>query len=233
MKKETTLENLSAIGYAIFDNVYSQEEVHLIIETISKKYHEKNLPQKNENLFAIRQLLIELPELKKLLFNENLKAFLPKEYFLTKSIFFDKPGNSNWFVSFHQDLSITVKEKTYVEGYQKWTHKKGQYGVIPPKEILENTITIRIHLDDTDSQNGALYVIPKSHKNGVVRVETVNVERSHVCEIKQGGIMLMKPLTFHASKRSTEDRNRRVIHLEFNNRELKKPLEWKERINLH
>ena len=46
-----------------------------------------------------------------------------------------------------------------VEGYGPWTVKQNQYAVQPPLDILENNFTIRIHLDDTDENNGALRVI--------------------------------------------------------------------------
>lgn len=42
--------------------------------------------------------------------------------------------------------------------------------------------------------------------------------------------MLMKPLTMHASNRTTNLKRRRVIHLEFCNQDLAKPLNWLEKI---
>jgi hypothetical protein len=41
--------------------------------------------------------------------------------------------------------------------------KNGFFSVCPPEDILKNTVTIRIHLDDADEFNGALKVIPGSH----------------------------------------------------------------------
>ncbi len=40
--------------------------------------------------------------------------------------------------------------------------------------------------------------------------------------------MLMKPLTLHASNRTTNNQQRRVIHIEFSNQKLPSPLEWLE-----
>ena len=45
--------------------------------------------------------------------------------------------------------------------------------------------------------------------------------------------MLMKPLTLHASGRTTNQKQRRVIHMEFSNKELIEPLCWLERENLN
>lgn len=63
-----------------------------------------------------------------------------------------------------------------------------------PIHILEDSITIRIHLDDTDENNGALKVIPKSHKKGILRIDSTNMNQNieQVCEVKRGGIMLME-----------------------------------------
>jgi len=41
--------------------------------------------------------------------------------------------------------------------------------------------------------------------------------------------MIMKPLLFHASNKTTNNQKRRVIHIEFNNQELPYDLEWSER----
>ncbi|RZK12924.1 MAG: phytanoyl-CoA dioxygenase, partial [Flavobacterium sp.] len=46
-------------------------------------------------------------------------------------------------------------------------------------------------------------------------------------------IMLMKPLLLHSSGRTTNDRQRRVIHIEFSTQELPTELNWAERLNLN
>ena len=122
------------------------------------------------------------------------------------------------------------KMQDLLKEVKNWTFKKGQFGVQPPVKFLEETITVRIHLDDTDKNNGALKVIPKSHLNGVVRQDSneCSTENEVMCNVKHGGIMLMKPLTVHASNKSTNTTRRRVIHLEFNTFQLDAPLKWLE-----
>ena len=78
------------------------------------------------------------------------------KYFVVKSIYFDKPQSSNWYVSYHQDLTISVDKKLEVDGFGFWTTKQNQFSVQPTLDILQNVVTIRIHLDDTDENNGAL-----------------------------------------------------------------------------
>ncbi len=95
---------------------------------------------------------------------------------------------------------------------------------------MENIITIRIHLDDTDENNGALKVIDKSHLKEIYRPETINweTETESVCNVKSGGIMLMKPLLLHSSSRTKNNKRRRVIHIEFSNKVLPDQLNWSE-----
>ena len=154
-----------------------------------------------------------------------------KDYFITKSIYFDKPEKSNWFVAYHQDLTISVDKKVEIENFENWTVKQNQFAVQPPKEILEQNFTIRIHIDKTTKENGALKVLNKSHRKGIVRTESIEIENEieTICEIKKGGIMIMKPLIFHASSKTTNNERRRVIHLEFSNQKLPNELEWSER----
>jgi ectoine hydroxylase-related dioxygenase (phytanoyl-CoA dioxygenase family) len=152
------------------------------------------------------------------------------EYFVVKSIYFDKPEKSNWFVACHQDLTISVNKKTEIPGYGPWTVKQNQFAVQPPTEVLQQSFTIRIHLDDTDFTNGALKVISGSHNKGVYRAETINweTEKEDVCDVPKGGVMFMRPLLLHASNRSTGNKRRRVIHIECRRVELPKGLEWAE-----
>ncbi|HSC40278.1 MAG TPA: phytanoyl-CoA dioxygenase family protein, partial [Chitinophagaceae bacterium] len=137
---------------------------------------------------------------------------------------------SNWFVSYHQDLTISVDRKTEADGFGLWTIKQGWFAVQPPMPILESNYTIRIHLDDTDEANGALKVIPGSHRKGVYRPETIGrvIETEAVCRVKRGGVMIMKPLLLHSSGRTTNDNRRRVVHIEFSRHALPDGLQWAE-----
>jgi len=95
---------------------------------------------------------------------------------------------------------------------------------------LQNNFTIRIHLDDTDENNGALKVIPGSHRKGIQRPGDIDWsnEREMVCKVKKGGIMIMRPLLLHGSDRAISLRKRRIIHIEFSNAFLPSELNWSE-----
>ncbi|MCX8531449.1 phytanoyl-CoA dioxygenase family protein [Chryseobacterium luquanense] len=224
-------------GFSVIDNVFSTEEIEKISEVIRNIDTSKETFRKSEDLFAIRQFLKEIPEVKDLIFNENLKTIIKEifgeNYFVVKSIYFDKPEKSNWYVAYHQDLTISVDKKVELENFGPWTTKQNQFAVQPPLNILENIFTIRIHLDDTDEHNGALKVVPKSHAKGIYRPETIdwNVETENICSVEKGGVMIMKPLLLHGSNRTTNGKKRRVIHIEFSDRELPEELNWSERMH--
>ncbi|AZB28306.1 phytanoyl-CoA dioxygenase [Chryseobacterium balustinum] len=224
-------------GFTVINNIFSDKEIERISEVIQNIDTSKETFRKSEDLFAIRQFLKEVPDVKDLIFNKNLKTIIKEifgdNYFVVKSIYFDKPEKSNWYVAYHQDLTISVDKKIDLENFGPWTTKQNQFAVQPPLDILENIFTIRIHLDETDENNGALKVIPKSHAKGIYRPETIdwNVETENICNVEKGGLMIMKPLLLHGSNRTINGKKRRVIHIEFSDKELSEQLCWSERIN--
>ncbi|WP_353149397.1 phytanoyl-CoA dioxygenase family protein [Chryseobacterium sp.] len=224
-------------GFSVINSVFSNEEIEKINHILQGIDTSKENFRKSEDLFAIRQFLKEVPEIKDLIFNDHLKRIVKEvfgeQYFVVKSIYFDKPETSNWYVAYHQDLTISVDKKLELPNFGPWTTKQNQFAVQPPLDILENIYTIRIHLDDTDENNGALKVIPKSHAKVIYRPETIDwtVETEEICNVEKGGIMMMKPLTLHGSNRTTNGRKRRVIHIEFSDKELPEVLQWSERMS--
>ena len=228
---------INSEGFAIINDIYSENEIEKLIsliEDVTENESENATFRKSQDLFAIRQFHKEVPETLDFIFNENLKEIIESNfgsgYFITKSIYFDKPEKSNWFVAYHQDLTISVNKKIEVANFENWTVKQNQFAVQPPKEILEDNFTIRIHIDKTTKDNGALKVINNSHSKGILRIENLNfeTEKETICEVEKGGIMIMKPLLFHASNKTTNNERRRVIHIEFSKQQLPAGLEWSE-----
>ncbi|MGJ1430784.1 phytanoyl-CoA dioxygenase family protein [Sphingobacterium spiritivorum] len=226
-------------GYVIINAVYSIEEIDQMIISIENTERNKDTFRQSTDLFAIRQVLKEIPSLYNIVFTPNLRKVISnlfgKNYFSVKSIYFDKPETSNWYVAYHQDLTISVDKKLDIPGFTSWTAKQRQFAVQPPLPVLENIFTVRIHLDQTNENNGALKVIEKSHLKNIYRPETIDwqIEKEYTCDVESGGIMIMKPLLLHSSGRTTNNRKRRVIHIEFADLELPDGLQWSERIDLN
>jgi ectoine hydroxylase-related dioxygenase (phytanoyl-CoA dioxygenase family) len=228
------MNNLQEQGFIILDNIFTPEEVYAIVEKIKEADSSKPQFRKTKELFAIRQFLKEIPQVADLIFTDAFKAIVQEyagiDHFVVKSIYFDKPEGSNWFVAWHQDLTISVDTRLECPGFGNWTIKQESFGVQPPVDILESIVTFRIHLDDTDEENGALKVIPGSHQRGVVRPDSLPATEGQVCAVGKGGVMIMRPLLLHASGRVTSNRQRRVIHIEFCDKVLPCGLEWAERL---
>ena len=231
-------ETISTEGFAVINDVFTEEEIDLLLQTISLIDTSAETFRKTNELFAIRQFLKEMPGCVELIFNQQLikiiSTIFGKDYFVVKSIYFDKPASSNWFVSYHQDLTISVDKKITIDGFGPWTIKQNQFAVQPPLNILQDNFTIRIHLDKTTEANGALHVIPGSHLKEVYRPETIEWanETENVCSVERGGIMLMKPLLLHSSARTSNNNQRRVIHIEFSRCALPDNLKWSEYLDL-
>ncbi len=239
MKATYNIEGtLKKDGFCIVEDVFTDKELTQLLSLIFCTDGSKPTFRKTNDLFAIRQFLKEVPAAADIIFNKKLNEIILKlfdeTYFVVKSIYFNKPAQSNWFVAYHQDLTISVNKKIDLEGFGPRTVKQNQFAVQPPLCILEQNFTIRIHLDDTDEKNGALKVIPQSHRKGIYRPETIDlaVETESICNVKKGGIMIMKPLLLHASNRTTNNKQRRVLHVEFSNQSLPAPLEWSERLDM-
>ena len=233
---KTHWANIQTSGYTILDDVYSHQETQNIIALITEASQGSDAFRKTEDLFAIRRFLKEIPEVKPLIFSRKLKSiisdFFGAAFFVVKSIYFDKPEKSNWFVGWHQDLTISVNKRADLPGFSFWTKKFEQYAVQPPIEFLDTGFTIRIHLDNTDENNGALKIIPGSHLKNVLRPDDpdIQLQSKKLCPVRAGGIMVMRPLLMHASDRTTSNNQRRVIHIEFNRLELPVELEWAEKL---
>jgi Phytanoyl-CoA dioxygenase (PhyH) len=161
-----------------------------------------------------------------------LRPHLALEPRPVRAIYFDKSQEANWLVPWHQDLTIAVEKHRDVEGFGPWSMKDGVPHVQPPIPLLEGMIALRLHLDDADEENGALKVLPGSHRLG--RLSAADIERcrtqtpQHLCRAKAGDALLMRPLLLHASGKSTSPRRRRILHLEYAGVDLPPELSWHE-----
>jgi ectoine hydroxylase-related dioxygenase (phytanoyl-CoA dioxygenase family) len=183
-----------------------------------------------------RRLMQLIPEIAALAVSSPIANLLRQRIggapFPVRSIFFDKTPGASWLVPWHQDLSIAVQKRRDVEGYGPWSVKDGVPHVQPPVAILEQMITLRLHLDDCDESNGALQVTGGSHQRGRLTAAAITAERSRVepvtCSAQAGDVLFMRPLLLHASSPAKVPSHRRVVHLEYATGPLADDLEWAE-----
>ncbi len=188
-------------------------------------------------VYAIRNLLTAAPAIRKQAAAEPLIALarilLGDDARPVRGLLFDKRPEANWLVPWHQDLTICVKERRDMEGFGPWTVKAGVVHVQPPARVLEQMVALRIHLDDASADNGALRVLPGTHRLGRLaasEVSTLAKElREETCAVSRGGVLVFKPLLLHASSASAMPARRRVIHIEYASGSLPDGLEWLEK----
>lgn len=226
----TMAKRLEDRGFDILNHVYDKRAIRKM-----KVKLDTYIKQNGEASFGMRKVLLKMPELKNILWNENFKRIIKtidKNAFLTKAIYFDKSPKDNWYVTWHQDVPINVLEKIETDGFSSWTTKKGVISVCPPEIISKNTFSIRVHLDDTTAKNGSLKVIPGSHKKRLSDEDITLITTNSIpfiSEVSSGGVQLIKPLLLHASSQVKVQKRRRVLHLEFSSIELPNGLEYAEK----
>jgi ectoine hydroxylase-related dioxygenase (phytanoyl-CoA dioxygenase family) len=149
-----------------------------------------------------------------------------------RAIYFNKSPEANWLVSWHQDVTLAVRARAEAPGFGPWSMKDGIQHVQPPVGLLEQMLAVRLHLDDTDELNGALRVLPGSHRHGRLSQQQIEELRAqsgdYVCSASAGDVLLMRPLILHASSRSIGSGPRRILHIEYAGFGLPAGLDWHE-----
>lgn len=143
---------------------------------------------------------------------------------------FNKSATSNWFVAYHQDRSIPVASCVSSD-WVGWSQKEGMTFVHGSDGLLAKMIAVRLHVDDSTSDNGPLRVLPGSHRQGTLSPEDIAVLRGlshdHQLTVAKGSLVLMRPLLVHASSKSRTSEDRRVLHFLFGPTTLTDGLEWR------
>lgn len=219
------------------EEVLSPEEVIDLQTAIDQAIVENQSDASVRNrsgVYAIRNVTDVVPAVRALHQHEGISKLVAKilgsQALLVRGLMFDKSPESNWGIFWHQDLSIAVRQRKEIPGFGPWSKKAGIPHVQPPPEILQGMLTVRLHLDDCGEANGALRVLPGSHRNSrMSQAQAEIAQRStqpETCVVHSGGAVMMRPLLLHSSHRAASPARRRVLHLEFAAESLPEPLQW-------
>ena len=131
----------------------------------------------------------------------------------TQCTLFEKNQTGNWLVAAHQDLMLPSTNEL---GRDVGAGLRLIQGTMVE---LNGVVAVRCHVDDCGEHDGALRIKPGSHKLGVLRANEITT-KTHAIEwqtqiAKAGDAVLMRPLTVHASSKSTGTSPRRVLHFVF------------------
>jgi len=224
-------------GFAVIEGCLSSADVSGLREVIDAAIAQNqndSAVRDRGGVYAIRNLTDVVPEIRALRAHPGVarivEPILGSSALLVRGLLFDKSEGANWGIFWHQDLSIAAKAKVDVPGYGPWSVKAGVPHVQPPVEVLSSMLTVRLHLDPCRTENGALRVMPGSHRAARLSMSgTEELKRTSepvTCEVDTGGVLVMRPLLLHSSHRAERPGHRRVIHLEFASGPLPEPLEW-------
>lgn len=222
MENEQSTYHLGQSGYFVIKSAFSPNQVASLLALIESatEFESKGALKSRGTVFAARNLIDSIPRLVQIVdrpvLNGLLGQVLGPEYGLIRALYFDKPSNRSWNLPFHKDLTIAVKNNSLpTEHFSKPTRKGGVDHVEASEEILENMLTLRIHLDDVTERNGPLEVIPESHLSGKENILSKNKPVKIL--VSAGDVLAMRPLLSHGSGHTepNSDLRRRILHLEY------------------
>jgi Phytanoyl-CoA dioxygenase (PhyH) len=136
-----------------------------------------------------------------------------------RATFFNKSARSNWHVLWHQDRALPLAGPVASTDWGPWSMKSGVLNALAPAWALKRIVALRIHIDESTSENGPLRVIPGSHEAGVLSstdiLQATNGNPAKACVVGRGGVVAMRPLLIHSSTRALNSQPRRVLHIEY------------------
>jgi hypothetical protein len=216
-------------GFSIINNFFTETQTERILTELDAY----NALQSETRQVFDHNLLRAVPFINEIATSTPLLSIvraIGDNVFPVSALVLDKTLQSNWGLDWHQDVKIPVAGKSETPGYNHWSIEYGVHHCIPPKTFLEKMLMIRIHLDECTAENGAVLVIPQSHKHGIFSAdgiaERVTSGEIICCEVARGGIMCMPPLLLHKSPYSTSEKRRRILQITYSGMELSNGLAW-------
>jgi len=214
-------------GYEILSGLVPRDAVQKLRDDLSEltlgKY--KGGLRNAEKKYPLIREIAQSAELQRL-----AESYLTGIASVVRVILFDKTPENNWRVSWHQDRTVTLSDKVELENWGPWSRKDGVYHVQPPIEVLDNMVSLRLHLDPADQRSGCLRVLPASHNAGLLSAEQIQeYAESHPaeeCIADTGDVLVMRPHLVHASSKAKAPSARRIIHIEYSGYQLPAGLNW-------
>ena len=215
---------LDSNGSVVLNHIYTKREINRSSK-ILYDFRKQNVDE-GEAIFELESVLETLPDLKTLLINMNLKKIiesLGEGYSLIRSAYFDnrvsKPEKTVW----RQRRRLTFPVKIEGADYSNWQLEGDFFSAEPPARIMQDMVIVRIHLDDSDQNNGELKIFKGSHSqildHSAIKVITENGLPSN-CGILAGGIQILKPFILQSETKRSRSKKNRIIELTFSSSDL-------------
>jgi len=202
-------------GFWIEENILSERECDDLIKSIS-------LNLRGRSRAGARHLM-SVPAVEAIAKDERLlriaRRALGAVAIPFRATLFDKSARANWLVVWHQDTALPLTSRIDSTEWGPWSMKAGIRYAHAPAWALSRVLALRIHLDESNAENGPLRVIPGSHLEGVLSddeiLELARKTKKEECAVSRGGVLAMRPLLIHSSSKARAGEPRRVLHLEY------------------
>ena len=202
-------------GYSIVPGIFARAEMvavvaalvgHTLRRTKAGARHVLNVPVVRD--FAADPRMLDIA-----------REFVGATAVPFRATLFDKSPGANWLVVWHQDTALPLRARIEHGHWGPWSTKAGVLYAHAPAWALDRIVALRVSLDDSAMTNGPLRVLPDTHRGGVYSDDQIEqLARSTApvdCVAPSGGVVAMRPLTIHASSKSTDGQPRRVLHIEY------------------
>lgn len=218
---------LETRGFARLQAVFRGDEVNALRASLASALRTDSpwILRRHEQPYAARNLAVLWPDVRRIehrvLGATPLVEVVGSSCRLVRALFFDKPPGHSWPLPWHRDtaLALATPPETGATWHAGVPHIEGS------TEILDRMLTVRLHLDAADTTNGALRVVPGSHRT----VGAHPREEDLYVAADAGDVLLMRPRLLHKSDRSRVPSPRRVVHLEFAGTDVPAPgLAWRD-----
>lgn len=202
-------------GFAIVEGVIAERKLDLLLKSCSDLSTHRTR--------AGARHLMSVPQVSDIAHDSHLleiaRLWVGASAVPFRATLFDKSSESNWLIVWHQDTALPLECRMETSGWGPWSVKADVQYAHAPAHALERIVALRLSLDDSTPDNGPLRVLPGTHVRGVLTDDEISElarETEAVdCCVDAGGVVVMRPLTVHASSKATSDRPRRILHIEY------------------
>lgn len=203
-------------GYVVIPEVFRPKETAELLEELKSP----NLPRSKAGVrHAMRIPAVATMARGQALLGLAREILGDEGAFPFRATLFDKSAKANWLVVWHQDTALPLKERREAPGWGSWSVKDSVQYAHAPASALKQVVALRVHLDDSISENGPLRVVPGTHTLGVLTDEEIHDLSQRIaeveCQVPRGGVLAMRPLIVHASSKVQNEMPRRVLHIEY------------------
>ncbi len=156
------MRSLKKQGFEILPDLFSRQSMLSLADSIDKSIvHRSRAGVRNAQQLGSVRTLANDPILLRL-----ARGVLGQQAVAFRATLFDKSPRSNWLVVWHQDTALPLRERRQAHGWASWSVKEGVICAHAPASALEGILAIRVHLDDSNADNGPLRVLPQTHTMG-------------------------------------------------------------------